>query len=436
MHFNTLRIALLATLVAAAPQPLLDTRDLRSCNNNVALSAVKLLRATAFCSSFLHISTETCIRTATVTKTIPTTISATATLTNGQTVTNINTVVVQVISTVVVDGPTNTVTATITDINTITNPIIVTVTKTNTVTSTTYPRVGGPLKRDEVLPREPNANPRVVIPPGLKIFASNVISTACSCYVPSPTVIKTTTVTKTIRPTATLSFTATVSPTIATVIKCHELCKSGRKKVFPTPTSGARLEARPLIKELEGQELKPSPIETYLRDSYDLATELCTHSLPCDQKPDIKTVTSTSSSTTTSTGPPVTSTETARATITATVQPVSYTTKTETETVTVTGRQYHHVFSYNNKCIPYNYLTLNSDVSGIPITFEGIFQWCAALCASDSSCVQIWVAHTDPVSPVGLWCMTGGGPESKTWDQTEIQCQYPPIGPNGHWYRI
>lgn len=111
MHFNALRLALFAAVTAAAPH---DSRDLRSCHDNIALSALKILKASAFCSSYIHIETATCVRKTTVTQTMPATVSVTATATNGQTATSTSTAVVEAIITNVVDGPTNTITSTIT----------------------------------------------------------------------------------------------------------------------------------------------------------------------------------------------------------------------------------------------------------------------------------------------------------------------------------
>lgn len=115
MHSIALSIALAGLVAAAPPAPIQhDSRNFKSCNNNPALAVVKILRATAFCSSYLNIKTQTCTRTKSETLTIPQTVSVTKTETENQTATSTNTVVVDDISTVVVPGPTNTVTNTVT----------------------------------------------------------------------------------------------------------------------------------------------------------------------------------------------------------------------------------------------------------------------------------------------------------------------------------
>ncbi len=48
-----------ASLTDASPILSNEARDLRSCNNNLALSALKLLQATNFCTDFLKITTVT-----------------------------------------------------------------------------------------------------------------------------------------------------------------------------------------------------------------------------------------------------------------------------------------------------------------------------------------------------------------------------------------
>ncbi|OAQ59918.1 hypothetical protein VFPPC_10011 [Pochonia chlamydosporia 170] len=367
MQLKQLPLALLATAVAAAPVN--DARHFNSCNDNPALAVLRFLRASSFCSSFIHISTQTVTSKTTVTQTVPQVVSATITATDGQTITTTNTATVEATVTNAVDGPIVTVTNTITDTATVTSPQPVTVTSTSTVSVTTYGRTG-PKKRGAPgrAPCKPNP-PRV--PPELKRFADKVISTACSCYVKAPTVTAKSTVTVTVKPTTTLSFTATVSPTLAT---------------------------------------------------------------------QANVVTVTATVTVTTTKPPTTNTATAEITATETLRPVATNTQVATQTVTVAGRQYNYVSSYNNNCVPFNYLTLNDDVQGIPLTYDGIFQYCAAKCAADPSCGQIWVANNDPITRTGLWCMTGGKQSTSnfdyTWTSSEIQCAYPPIGKYGTWYSI
>ncbi len=109
---NTMRfyaLPFLAAFAAAAPQVEKDARDLKSCNNNLAVSVLKLLKATRFCSNYLHISTtQTSTILTTSTLTVPVTVSVTATLTDIRTATSTSTSVVRVTSAVVVDGPSST----------------------------------------------------------------------------------------------------------------------------------------------------------------------------------------------------------------------------------------------------------------------------------------------------------------------------------------
>lgn len=94
---------------------------------------------------------------------------------------------------------------------------------------------------------------------------------------------------------------------------------------------------------------------------------------------------------------------------------------------------YALVQTYSDHCVPYNYLTLDSDLS-FP-NFYGAYEYCAQKCSDDPSCVQIWVSYeSGPPRSGPYWCMTGGGPGNQTWDGTEIQCNYPPIGTYGEWY--
>lgn len=144
------------------------------------------------------------------------------------------------------------------------------------------------------------------------------------------------------------------------------------------------------------------------------------------------TVTSTNSQTITNTGPAVTDTATVRETVTTTEKPVVTTTKTETVTATVQGKKWNYVANYNANCVPYNYLELEADI-GVS-SYEEIFQFCANLCNTDSTCRQLWVSYNTPAGAGRYWCLTGGGPEHKEWNANEIQCQYPPIGQYANWY--
>lgn len=91
--------------------------------------------------------------------------------------------------------------------------------------------------------------------------------------------------------------------------------------------------------------------------------------------------------------------------------------------------------TYENNCVPYNYLELKS--TWVYPSFNDAYVACALLCESDTSCNQIWVSYSldsnnNKIGP--FWCMTGGGPENKQWNSNEIQCNYPPIGKYGDWY--
>lgn len=98
---------------------------------------------------------------------------------------------------------------------------------------------------------------------------------------------------------------------------------------------------------------------------------------------------------------------------------------------------YTLVQSYTSHCVPYNYLNLFTSVPAT--TYYEAYQYCAQQCASNASCVQMWVSYTPGTPRTGpFWCLTGGGGDTissdNQWNAGEIQCNYPPIGANGDWY--
>ncbi|KAK7911783.1 hypothetical protein PG985_014264 [Apiospora marii] len=199
-------------------------------------------------------------------------------------------------------------------------------------------------------------------------FPTDVISAACRCLASSTTVTDTVTITTTVAasPSATLTATVIVSPTLST---------------------------------------------------------------------DVVTVTSgTVTATTTATAPGLTSTvETDVAAPTPATVTVTSTTTQAAPTTTVTApNPYFEVSSeyYVSQCIPKSRRQTFPDVPGVPLTIDGIFQFCAARCAADAGCSKIWITHNRPITREGLWCVTGGAADN--FD--DLQCPYPGIGIDGSYY--
>lgn len=141
------------------------------------------------------------------------------------------------------------------------------------------------------------------------------------------------------------------------------------------------------------------------------------------------TVTTSHVSTTTTTTELTASTVTESPTV-ATVTSIVTSTAVEPTTVPVPGRSFSLVQTFTNNCVPYNYQTLDFGLTMAGTSFEGAFQWCAAMCASYAGCTQIWVAWTGTTS---FDCMTGTT-GSFGWDASEIQCNYPPIHKDAYWF--
>lgn len=134
---------------------------------------------------------------------------------------------------------------------------------------------------------------------------------------------------------------------------------------------------------------------------------------------------STSTTTTELTASTITESPTVT-TVTSTVTSVAV----EPTAITVPGRSFSLVATYTTHCVPYNYQTLDFGLTMPGTSFEGAFQWCAAMCASYAGCTQILVAWDGSTS---FDCMTGTS-GSFGWDTSEFQCNYPPIHKNGYWF--
>ncbi|KAK3380517.1 hypothetical protein B0T24DRAFT_615656 [Lasiosphaeria ovina] len=106
-----------------------------------------------------------------------------------------------------------------------------------------------------------------------------------------------------------------------------------------------------------------------------------------------------------------------------------------TSTVVVSGPPnliFNLVATYTTHCVPYNYQTLDFGLTEATPSFEGAFQYCAAICQSYAGCTQIYVAWDGSTS---FDCMTGTT-GSFGWDSSEFQCNYPPIHQNGYWFNV
>ncbi|KAL2208570.1 hypothetical protein CC79DRAFT_1355885 [Sarocladium strictum] len=359
MRIQGLILACLAALASAKKKPCTT----KACENNPVLSIIQSIQATSFCSSLIGVETRTSTALTTVTQTLSRTATVVVTQTNSQTEFRTTTRREDNTQTAIVDGPTVTVTETVTDVGFVTRPVTETVTATAPpVVSTDYPR-NGPVKRLE----QAQGDPAPAIPHELEGYPDKSISRACKCLVKKTTTTTTTsTVTATAGATRTVSDIDVISPTLIT---------------------------------------------------------------------QVDTVTTTATVTVTQTRPPVTSEVTVKASVTSTTQPV------QTATVTVPGGSrvvdgpsFNFVSSLSTHCVPYNYMDLYAAVPDIPLTYDAIFNFCANKCASDTNCVQIWVAVDNPVVRSSMWCLTGGGDSTATWTSGEIQCNYPPIGQFGYWY--
>ncbi|KAK7947891.1 uncharacterized protein PG986_008777 [Apiospora aurea] len=92
---------------------------------------------------------------------------------------------------------------------------------------------------------------------------------------------------------------------------------------------------------------------------------------------------------------------------------------------------------FYDRCVPFLYRQLYTDVAGIPLTADALFQYCAARCVADDGCGEVWISHHNPVTRSGLWCVLGGTDHNSgdTWlSNQDFQCRYPPIGATGTWY--
>ncbi|KAF2451178.1 hypothetical protein P171DRAFT_515249 [Karstenula rhodostoma CBS 690.94] len=184
MHIpSVVGILLLVVESTAVPGHNASPKGDKACSNNKALPVLTQLEASSFCSSYIHVSTKTVITTSTSTITTPKTITLTL------------------------------ATSTLTE-----TAALTTYTETTTTTAFTAVSTGlnGTLKK-----RTKMLNARVDVPKPLQGFRPAVISTACSCFVTSPTVTATQfpfyIVTSTYTDTATAVVTSTTTiPSITT----------------------------------------------------------------------------------------------------------------------------------------------------------------------------------------------------------------------------
>ncbi|KAK8087357.1 hypothetical protein PG994_002331 [Apiospora phragmitis] len=281
-------------VAAGAPSPLILSSPILSpnaCANNPALPVLQTLDSAAICSPFVDpaSSTQTAQSTATLTQTSTETVVATVTETDAQTATVTATTVAQTTDTTEVDGPTDISTETIT-------------------TDTSY-------------------------------FSNDVISAACNCLAPAPTVTEITTVTTTVP----ASPSVTVSPIVAT----------DSATVTPSTSTGTATSTRPgLISTSTAYTTAASPVTTTI------TTGTVTEPAP---------------------GPATTS--------------------------TVPGPTFALQAMYASHCVPYNYRDLEFNVANIPTT----------VCMLDGLVDQC---------------------NDQTWTDSEIQCNYPPTGQYGAWYKL
>ncbi|KAK8137106.1 hypothetical protein PG984_005046 [Apiospora sp. TS-2023a] len=392
MHMHPLLVAGFGAVVAAAPSlPIVVSSPIlspQSCDNNPALLVLRGLDDAASICGNLSPATQTAVATATLMQTSTETVIATVTETDAQTATDTATTVAQTTETSIVGGPT--------DIS------------TNTITTTTVygrdtsfdflrKKNKNKKKRDKC-PAKPKPNSStysgsltstsMAAPSGTTLtsstlsstttssnplgsFPTDVISAACSCLASSTTVTDIVTVTTTVAATPPVTSTAhvTVSPTVATE--------------FVTITSG------------------------------------------------------TNTATATSTAPGLTTTVETHvpaptpATVTVTVTTTQAAAAVATTTVTATSPYFRaYLAQPAGNAIPITRRQVFQDVPDIPLTIDGIVQFCATQCVADSGCVRIWIAYNDPITQDGLWCVTGGAQDNFG----QLQNNYPGIGAAGEWF--
>lgn len=205
----------------------------------------------------------------------------------------------------------------------------------------------------------------------LSHFPTDVVSAACSCLASPATVTDTVNVTTTVAatPPATATAHVTVSPTLATS--------------FVTVTSG----------------------------TVTATTTTTAPGLTSTAETDVPAATPATMTVT------VTATTTEAAVATTTVAPTSPYFAVQLET-------------FFARAIPNRRRQVYQDVSGVPLTIDGIFQFCATQCVADPGCTKIWIAHNRPITQAGLWCVTGGTAD----DFTNLQNDSPGIGVDGTYY--
>lgn len=249
-------------------------------------------------------------------------------------------------------------------------------------------------------------------------FCSSFLGIETETVTVFPSTVLSTVVVTSVTDTVTDPQTATTSlTTILTSTSTQTVTSYVRLAVTEVPLKARTVDAR------QGVEI-PGALETFAASAISTACSCyITVSTPTVTATSAYTSISTSTSTdvTEITVSPVVSTETA--TVTSTVQAT-------VGPVVVTGESFSLVSTYTSKCVPFNYETLDFGLTAPNPLFNTVFQLCAAICASYSTCTQFWLGWDGTTR---YDCMTGTT-GSKGWDSTELQCNYPPIALNGYWY--